>query len=120
MRRLAIRTERTGRDVGRTLREQVAPTGMRVSEYLQRTPAGETQCTFCAAIVAPAGSDWKEHAALRRFSVAKAGPYRTDSGEFFLIEACCRSCGTLLDTDLAFGDDPTAPRPHLVLARSVT
>ncbi len=105
-RRLQIRSERAGREVALTERKEVAPTGMRLSEYLQRTPAGETQCTFCGEIVAPAGADWKDHAVLHRSPVAKAGPLRADAGEFFLIEACCPSCGILLDTDLVLGDDP--------------
>ena len=105
-RRLQVRSERAGREVALVERTEVAPTGMRLSEYLQRTPAGETQCTFCGEIVAPGGADWKDHAVLHRSPVAKAGPFRADTGEFFLIEACCPSCGTLLDTDLALGDDP--------------
>jgi acetone carboxylase gamma subunit len=79
---------------------------MRVSEYLQRTTDGAIQCTWCGHEVAPPGATWKDHATLRRSRVANAGPYRADTGEFFLIEACCPACGTLLDTDLAFGDDP--------------
>jgi N-methylhydantoinase B len=106
-RRREIRAERLGREpsAGEERRE-VAPTGMRISEYLQRTRAGETQCTWCGEVVAPAGTDWKDHAALRRLPVERAGPLRTASGEFFLVEACCPTCGTLLDTDLAAGDDP--------------
>jgi N-methylhydantoinase B len=104
-RRLEIRTERLGRRAETTERADVRPTGMRLSEYLQRTPDGEVQCTFCGAIVAPEGADWKEHAILHREPTANAGPLRVDSGEFFLLKACCPSCGTLLDTDVALGDD---------------
>ena len=69
-------------------------------------PSGATQCTWCGAEVAPIGADWKDHAVLRRPPVERAGPHRVASGEFFLIEACCPGCGTLLDTELAAGDDP--------------
>jgi hypothetical protein len=79
---------------------------MRLSEYLQRTAEGATQCTWCGAEVAPVGADWKDHALLRRLPVERAGPHRTASGEFFLVEACCPGCATLLDTELAAGDDP--------------
>jgi N-methylhydantoinase B len=84
----------------------VPRTGMRLSEYLQRTAEGTTQCTWCGAEVAPANVDWKDRAVLRRLPVERAGPYRTASGEFFLLEACCPGCGTLLDTELVAGDDP--------------
>jgi hypothetical protein len=56
--------------------------------------------------VAPAKSDWKEHAVLRRLPLAHAGPQRSHEGGFVLIEACCPTCATLLDTDIALGDDP--------------
>ena len=64
------------------------------------------QCTWCGATIAPAETAWKQHAISRRLPVTVAGPHRADSNEFFLAEAICRSCGTLLDTDLALGDDP--------------
>ena len=106
-RRREIRTERLGKPVEvPPQRADVERTGMRLSEYLQRTAAGTTQCTWCGHEVAPAGSDWKDHAVLRRLPVERAGPHRTASGEFFLIESCCPGCGTLLDTELAAGDDP--------------
>ncbi|MBD0328812.1 MAG: hydantoinase B/oxoprolinase family protein [Thermoleophilia bacterium] len=105
-RRRAIRAERLGRDVDLPdVRAAVPPTGMPVSEYLQRTPGGTTQCTWCGAEFGPAGADWKDHALLRRVPVAAAGPLRNESDEFVLLEACCPSCATLLDVDLAAGDD---------------
>jgi hypothetical protein len=79
---------------------------MRLSEYLQRTAEGTTQCTWCGVEVAPAAADWKDHAVLRRIPAERGGPHRTASGEFFLIEACCPGCGTLLDAELAAADDP--------------
>jgi N-methylhydantoinase B len=105
-RRLEIRSARVGRSVEISERRDVLATGMQLSEYLQRTLAGETQCTFCGATIASPGADWKEHAVLRRRPIATAGAFRTDTDEFVLIEACCPGCGTLLDTDLAFRDDP--------------
>lgn len=105
-RRREIRAERLGRQAdGPDERAQVEGTGMPISEYLQRTPAGETQCTWCGASVAPEGADWKEHAVSRRVPVEQAGPLRTASGEFFLVEAYCPTCATLLDADLAAADD---------------
>jgi N-methylhydantoinase B len=105
-RRRELRTERIGRAPAADERADVPRTGMRLSEYLQRTAEDATQCTWCGGEVAAAGADWKDHAALRRLPVERAGPHRVASGEFFLIEACCPSCGTLLDTELAAGDDP--------------
>jgi hypothetical protein len=78
---------------------------MRLSEYLQRAADGATQCTWCGTEVAPAGADWKDHAARRRLPVERVGPHRADSGEFFLIESCCPGCATLLDAELAAGTD---------------
>jgi hypothetical protein len=54
--------------------------------------------------VAPAGQEWKQHAQLRRSPVSIAGPQR-GAEEFELIEALCPGCGTMLDIDLAMGDD---------------
>ena len=78
---------------------------MRISEYLQRTPAGATQCTWCGGEFAGAGVDWKDSAVLRRVPIEQAGPLRPPTAEFTLVEACCPSCGTLLDTELAALDD---------------
>jgi N-methylhydantoinase B len=107
-RRREIRRERLGREPERGHGE-VAP-GRRVSEYLQRSEAGGVQCTVCGyELVTGArgdGTAWKDAAAVRRRPLAVAGPYRADTGDFFLLEACCPGCGTLLDADLAHGDDP--------------
>ena len=106
-RRRDLRAERLGRPFdGSDERTEVARTGKRLAEYLQRTPADATQCTWCGAEVAPAQADWKDHAVLRRLPVERTGPQRTASGEFFLIEAFCPGCATLLDAELAAGDDP--------------
>jgi N-methylhydantoinase B len=105
-RRLEIRAERLGREVDAELvgRREVEATGMRMSEYLQRANDGSTQCTWCGATVAPAGQEWKQPAQLRRSPVSIAGPQR-GAEEFELIEALCPGCGTMLDIDLAMGDD---------------
>jgi N-methylhydantoinase B len=105
-RRLEIRTERLGRAPETDERREVAPSGMRISEYLQRSAGGATQCTWCGLEIAAEGRDWKDGAVLRRVPLDRAGPLRTVSDEFSLIESCCPGCGTLLDTELAAGDDP--------------
>jgi N-methylhydantoinase B len=106
-RRREVRAERLGREPGGPdVRRTIEPTGMRISEYLQQTTGGGTQCTWCGTEVAAVGRDWKHDAALRRLPAERGGPLRTASGEFFLIEAYCPTCGTLLDTDLATEDDP--------------
>lgn len=102
--RLKIRRDRLGA-APKAGRNDTATTGMRLSEYLQRTPHGNTQCTWCGDDFAPRGTDWKDHAVLKRSPIAKAGPHRAPTGEFFLIEAFCPSCATLLDTDIVLGDD---------------
>lgn len=107
VRRRELRADRLGRQVnGADERSEVERTGKRLSEYLQRTAGDATQCTWCGAEVAPVDADWKDHAVLRRLPVERTGPHRTASGEFFLIEAFCPGCATLLDAELAFGDEP--------------
>lgn len=107
-RRLQIRRERAGKEISADAveRANVARSPWRISEYLQRTEDDRVQCTWCGLKLAPAESPWKEHAVLRRVEVSRAGPLRTGGGEYVLIEAICPQCGTLLDTDLARGDDP--------------
>jgi N-methylhydantoinase B len=105
--RLEIRAERTGREVDPELlaRREVPASGRPLGEYLQQAD-DSVQCTWCGHALAPANADWKERAALSRVPASDAGSHRPDTGEFFLIRACCPECGTLLDTDLARGDDP--------------
>jgi N-methylhydantoinase B len=106
-RRREIRSLRVGSPYeGRLERTEVPPTGRRLGEYLQQTTAGATQCTWCGATIAPADARWKEHAVLRRSPLRAAGAHRAEDGGFVLVEACCPACGTLLDTDVALGEDP--------------
>jgi N-methylhydantoinase B len=104
-RRRQIREQRVGRALSAQVetRRQVPPSGMRISEYLQRSQTGATQCTWCGHDVAPADADWKDHAVVRRVPTSAAGPLRPGR-EYRLIEACCPGCGTLLDTEVAAGD----------------
>ena len=104
--RLQRRSKRAGRPVTSTARAEVTPTGMRLSEYLQRTASGETQCTLLRRARRGAGHDWKDRAVRRRSPVAAAGPHRSDTDEFVLIESFCPGCGTLLDVELSGADDP--------------
>ena len=77
---------------------------MRLSEYLQRAGDGSTQCTWCGELVAPAGERWKESAHMGRSPASVAGRHRGGE-EFELIAAYCPGCATMLDVDLAMGDD---------------
>jgi N-methylhydantoinase B len=106
-RRLAIRAARIGSEVAREhgTRTDVPNTGRPMGEYLQQTADGAVQCTWCATFLVVEG-DWKDHSVLLRSPVSKAGPGRTEGDAFEVIEACCPSCGTLLDTDLATPGDP--------------
>lgn len=104
-RRSEVRAERLGAEPTKT-RTDVAPSGFRLSEFLQRVSEdGATQCTWCGDEFCPPGADWKDHAVRRRVGVDRAGPLRTASDDLALIESCCPACGTLLDVELAAGDD---------------
>ena len=107
-RRAAIREERLGRPVasGAGARQPVPDSGMRISEYLQRTAAGATQCTWCGGEVAPAGGRWKDRAAQRVLPLSAAGPGRSAGGAFVLKQFVCPGCATLLDTEAARVEDP--------------
>jgi N-methylhydantoinase B len=85
---------------------EVAPSGRRISEYLQRTAAEETQCLWCGHVIAGPKEDWKDHASVRTAPLSNGGPHRPDDGRFALLEACCPGCGTLIDIDLTNGSDP--------------
>ena len=107
-RRREVRAERLGARAGRP---RHAARGRADGDADCRVPAanrGRRDAVHLRAVrrSRPAGRDWKDDAALRRLPAERAGPLRTASGEFFLIEAYCPTCGTLLDTDLAAEDDP--------------
>jgi N-methylhydantoinase B len=106
-RRREIRAERLGREPEGEVdaRREVARSGHPLGEYLQRTHDGSIQCTWCGAAFASPGANWKEEAQLRRVPLSAAGPQRGTDADFELIEALCPSCGTLLDADLARGED---------------
>lgn len=105
--RLAIREARIGGplDTSVLTRRDVAPTGTRISEYLQRAGSGETRCTWCGEVVAPADADWKEHALTRTSEPSVAGTNRPDGNGFHLAEYFCRGCATLLDVEVLCTDD---------------
>lgn len=108
-RRLEVRKQRLGRKVDDRFgeRQLSAPTGRRIGEYLQVSDSGATQCTWCSEeFAAKPEEHWKDRAVLKRSPISKAGPLRTGDGQFFLVEAFCPSCGTLLDTDVAEGEAP--------------
>jgi N-methylhydantoinase B len=108
-RRAFLRSERLG---GGTLRcdpctrTDIARTHYRIGEYLQVSDAGLIQCTWCGDNLCKADADWKEHAVMRKSAPSRAGPLRVDSGRFFLLEFFCPGCGTTLDVDIAYLDDP--------------
>ncbi|MBI4321302.1 MAG: hydantoinase B/oxoprolinase family protein [Chloroflexi bacterium] len=110
--RLALRTERLGGTkpkVETGTRYEVPRTGKRINEYLQVFGDGDealVQCTWCGENICPADADWKNHVPSRKSSVARAGPFRVDSGKFFLLEFFCPSCATALDVDVTYLDDP--------------
>jgi hypothetical protein len=44
------------------------------------------QCTWCGEKLCPADANWKENVVARKISVAESGPWRRDSGLFFMWE----------------------------------
>ena len=105
--RVEMRASRIGVDVAQISTPiDVTPTGHRMSEYLQATDAGETQCTACGLVLTPENPHWKDSAVRRESPQSVAGPNRESDGEFFLIESFCPGCATLLDVDVTNGTDP--------------
>lgn len=89
-------------------RADVAPSGRRLGEYLQVAGSGKesfVQCTWCGEKLCPADANWKENVVARKISVAESGPWRRDSGLFFMWEFFCPSCATQLDVDVVYNDD---------------
>jgi N-methylhydantoinase B len=89
--------------------QPVTTTQKRVNEYLQVRDDGQTavvECRWCGATICDTQSHWKEHVVMRRSAPAVAGPLRSQEGPFFLLEFFCPGCGTLLEVESAFEDDP--------------
>lgn len=107
-RRLQLRGARIGVELDPALgaRAQV-PAGARpLGEYLQLGEDGATQCTWCGRELAVAGEPWKRGARTLRSPVTKAGANRSADEDFALLEHCCPGCGTLLDTEVVWRQDP--------------
>jgi N-methylhydantoinase B len=106
-RRLEMRAARTGGEVDAARAERTAePSGRPIGEYLQLDADGATECSWCGHGLAGAGESWKEGAATVRSPLAKAGQNRGTDPDFTLLEHCCPDCGTLLDTEVVWRDDP--------------
>ena len=64
-------------------------------------------CRSCMAPVATADAAWKEHAVLEEMPLCEAGgPYATAGGDVHLRRFYCKSCGTLLDSEVALPGEP--------------
>jgi N-methylhydantoinase B len=109
-RRSGLRRERLAAGPGVELEERIgaAPSGRRVSEYLQvseRDGNAALQCTYCGHEM-PATSRWKDSVPHRRVPMTSAGPWRKDNPDFGMWQFFCPSCATQLDVDIAYRDDP--------------
>ncbi len=110
--RLALRKDRLGGrepEVDTSKRASIPPTEMRLGEYLQVAKWGEKafiQCTWCGRKLCPADSNWKDNVVARKVSITKSGPWRRESGQFFMREFFCPTCATSLDVDVVYNDDP--------------
>jgi N-methylhydantoinase B len=105
-RRAELRASRLGIDVAQLRPHVEVPrTRFRLSECLQKTDAGETQCTACGLVIAPKESHWKEQAVERRSPTSIAGPARESADEFSLLESFCPGCATVLDVEVTNGQD---------------
>jgi N-methylhydantoinase B len=105
--RRTIRSRRIGTafDGNLETRKDVPLTGLRINEYLQAKKDGAAQCTWCGNDLAPSATEWKSHAVVRRSPAGGLGPMHTSTDQYFLVEAFCPQCGTLLDVDVANADD---------------
>jgi N-methylhydantoinase B len=106
--RMGIRRDRLGADVpARCARRAEVPySERRIGEYLQQTPDGATQCTWCATEVAGPGRPWKAAAHAVRSPLSRTGSHRSEDPDFSLVEFCCPTCATLLDVEVTWRDDP--------------
>jgi|GEM_PF-330086 len=67
-------------------------------------------CKSCETVLAAMGADWKSEVAVCERPVSAAGINRDCPPELCLREFCCPACGRLLDTEMAFEDDPFLTR----------
>jgi N-methylhydantoinase B len=107
--RLALREQRLGGktlDVSAVTPAAVERTARRVNEYLQVSDADVVECVWCGKTLCGAGERWKDHAVVRRSPPSIAGPLRADGGRFHLLEFFCPGCGTSLDVEATYLDDP--------------
>jgi N-methylhydantoinase B len=110
-RRMEIRERRLGHPVASQLcqRQEVPRTAYRLGEYLQAARlngAQMIQCTWCGEVLCRAEQNWKDHAIVRRASLATAGPLRVENEQFFLREFFCPGCATVLEVEVASDDMP--------------
>ena len=105
--RRSIRAQRLETSVDRVQeRREVAPSGMPINGYLQKTSSGTVQCTWCGNEVA-AGVRWKELAVHRLLPISSAYAHSDRDKALCLREYYCPSCGTRLDCEVALpGDAP--------------
>jgi N-methylhydantoinase B len=87
----------------------VEDTALRLGEHVAVVADGATRyvaCGACEAVLAEMGPDWKGETAVSGRPVSEAGLYRDCPDDLRLREFCCPACGRLLDTEMAFADDP--------------
>ena len=108
VRRLEIRSERIGRVAERSwaTRADVTPTGRPLGEYLQQPPTARRSARGAGIRSLPPKEPWKASAVAVRSPMQKAGSRRSTDPDFFLVEYCCPSCATLLDSEVVWRDDP--------------
>jgi N-methylhydantoinase B len=106
-RRLKLRGARTGGTVHPSAAfRTAAASGRPIGEYLQLDAEGATGCSWCGHGLAGPEEPWKEGAKTVRSPLSKAGQNRGTDPDFVLLEHCCPDCGTLLDTEVVWRDDP--------------
>lgn len=91
--------------------KQIEPTdGERVAEYLL-LDGEELRCRMCSESICQKGDNYKEHTIQRNLSVQDAGPLFPDPQIYVdapieFRQFSCPGCGTLIETEIARGDDP--------------
>jgi N-methylhydantoinase B len=64
------------------------------------------RCADCGTVVAPAGSEWKDHVAVTDRPVGEAGAYHRDSDDVVLRKYACVDCSRLFDVEVTAPEDP--------------